>query len=149
VKRGMMVIGAVLGLTAAACSEPAATGPELDAGVVRLTTASGLVQELRIEPAEPRVGDTVVIRSTVTNRGSAAVGTESRICGLDIETDLAYSDPFGRCGGYSQTVELAVGRSLSGSEQFVVTGGPGNYQLRVRHLLSPEQWATMQLRVRR
>jgi hypothetical protein len=144
----MMLVTAVVGLVAAACGEPSATGPELDAGIVRQTTESGLVQELRFEPVEPRVGDTVLIRSTVTNRGSSAVETESRTCGLDIETDLAYADPFLRCGGYSQTVDLPVGGSLAGSEQFVVTGAAGSYRLRVRHLLSPEQWVTVQLRVR-
>jgi hypothetical protein len=148
VKRRMILVGLVGGLFVAGCGEPTATAPELDAGVVRLTTQSRLVQEVRIEPAEPRVGDTVVIRSTVTNRGAARVETESRICGLDIQTELAYADPFARCAGYSQTVELGVGRSVMASDQFVVTGAPGSYPLRVRHLLSPEQWVSIQLRVR-
>lgn len=131
-------------LVALACR----TEPAAPAGVIRQLMAHGLEQTVRIAPAEPAPGDTLVIRSVVANRGTSSPELSSRICGLDLESAVRLDDSFVRCAGYSMLVALAPGDSLTGVDQRVVAGPAGSYTLRVRHLLNPDTWVEVPLVVR-
>lgn len=140
--RSTMVL---LSVSAIACSNtPSAslTGPRV------VVTPQGLEQTVRLSPAEPATGDTLVITSTVVNGTGAAVDVTSRICGIDVETALKLAGPNMACAGYSMHGELAPGDSLLGSALGTVASGPGTYVLRVRHLLNPDVWVEIPITVR-
>ena len=127
------------------CSTPPAaflTGPRV------VITAQGLEQTVRLSPAEPATGDTVEITSIVVNQAGGEVDVASRTCGLDLQTSLTLTNPFIRCAGYSVQGTLAAGDSLVGFDRRVVSGLPGNYTLRVRHLLNPDVWVDVPVTVR-
>jgi len=118
------------------------TGPRV------VITPQGLEQTVRLSPAEPASGDTLDIVSLVVNGTGAAVDVTSRICGLDLETSLQLTNAFISCAGYSMHAALARGDSLQGFARRVVAGPPGNYTLRVRHLLNPAVWVDVPVTVR-
>lgn len=142
-----------LALWLPACSD--GTGPS-ERSAVRGDTAvvtsmvGQLEQTLWLVPAEPAPGDTLRIRSVVGNLGTLPVETETRWCGLDLAGDLRLAWPPGwaRCGAYSRGDELAHEDSVVEHEWGIVESPPGNYRLRVRHLLKPEHWAEVEVRVR-
>lgn len=146
--------GWVLALGAAVmlggCSE-VPVEPNADAQQQTLTlrydAPGSLVQTIRLSTAEPTPGDTLWIESTVVNEGGQPVSVESRICGLDLRTELRFA-PQVRCGGYSMQGQLAPGDSVRSTEGGVLTSGPGTYSVRLRHLLQPEKWVTFQVTVR-
>jgi len=134
----------VLSFATIACGTPPAslTGPRV------VITPQGLEQSVRLTPAEPAMGDTVQIASVVVNLTPEGVAVSSRICGLDLESALSLTDPFIRCAGYSMQGALAPGDTLVGFDQRVVSGLPGTYTLRVRHLLDPDVWVEVPVNVR-
>lgn len=149
--RGRAAAGAwMLMLAGCAFAEPLRPGEDVEPGVVvrEQPVQPGLVQTVRVSPARPAPGDTLQITSVVRNRGTGAVEVVSRVCGLDLETDLALGDPFGRCLAYSQQRPLAPGDSVREQESKTVLSRPGSYTLRLRHLLQPEQWISVPLAVR-
>lgn len=109
-----------------------------------------LVQTVRIEPAEPRKGDTLTIRSTIENRGSRPRSVTYRICYLPIGGDLSLASPLDlvRCAAVSVTTNLAPGQHVEGSEWAVVMSDPGVYTLTVDHMLDPPRTATIKVHVR-
>jgi hypothetical protein len=109
-----------------------------------------LVQTIRIEPAEPRKGDTLTILSTIENRGSRPRSVTYRICYLPIGGDLSLASPLDlvRCAAVSVTTNLAPGQHVEGSEWAVVMSDPGVYTLTVDHMLDPRRTATIKVRVR-
>ncbi|HEV8399500.1 MAG TPA: hypothetical protein VGQ18_06610 [Gemmatimonadales bacterium] len=139
--RNAIVLLSVVGLACRA--EPAAlTGPRV------VVTPQGLEQTVRFTPEEPATGDTLDVTSIVVNETHAAVDVSSRICGLDVESSLKLTNAFLSCAGYSMQGELAVGDTLQGFARRVIAGPPGNYTLRVRHLLNPDVWVEVGITVR-
>lgn len=114
----------------------------------RVVTPLGLEQTVRLSPAEPAPGDTLIIASVVMNGTSLPVDVTSRICGIDVETTLKLTGTNVACAGYSMHGELAPGDSLLGSAMGVVASAPGTYNLRVRHLLNPDVWVEVPITVR-
>jgi hypothetical protein len=111
-------------------------------------TAQGLEQTVQLIPAQPVSGQEVQIVSVVTNRSSGPVPVDSRICGLDITGNVALVVNYMRCAGYSQSVVLASGDSVTGSDMRVVSSPPGQYTVRVRQLIQPEAWVEVPVVVR-
>lgn len=148
--RRAMVVGSVLLAAGCAYAEPLRPVEELDPRVLvyEQPVHTGLIQIVRVSPARPVPGDTLQIVSVVLNRGTTAVVVSSRICGLDLQTELELRDPFGRCAAYSQRGALAPDDSVRAQESKIVLSRPGSYTLRLRHLLEPEQWITIPLEVR-
>jgi len=135
----------LLSLATIACSgTPSAslTGPKV------VVTPQGLEQTVRLSPAEPAPGDTLDIVSVVVNGTAEPVDVSSRICGLDLESSLKLTNAFLSCAGYSMQGALAPRDSLLGFARRVVAGEPGEYTLRVRHLLDPEVWVEVPVIVR-
>jgi len=135
----------LLSFAAIACSStPSAslTGPKV------VVTPQGLEQTVRLSPAEPAPGDTLNIESIVVNGTAAPVDVVSRICGMDLETTLKLTYANLACAGYSMQGALAPGDSLLGFAGGVVASAPGQYTLRVRHLLDPDVWVDVPVTVR-
>ena len=97
-------------------------------------------EQLHLTPAQPDSGQEVHILSVVTNRSAGPVAVESRICGLDLAGNVALVMNYVRCAGYSQSVVLAPGDSVTGSDMRVVSSPPGSYTLLVRQLVQPSAW---------
>jgi hypothetical protein len=128
-----------------------ATGPEFSRAPREIRAeAGGLTQTLRLSATSLRAGDVLEIRSTLTNAGAQPVFAESRTCGLDLDMPegLRGPDRWARCGGYSTAGPLAPGASLTDSERVVVAHRPGVHTIRVRHLLEPELWISVDVTVR-
>jgi hypothetical protein len=109
----------------------------------------GLSQTIRVDPSEPATADTIRISSVLKNRSWQPVAIQARFCGLGLRTDLALRDAFLSCGAYSMSGTLGPGESMTETAMRIVDSGPGSYSLRVRHLLNPEHWVRLEIRVRR
>ncbi len=108
--------------------------------------SGGLVISVELSDPSPAVGDTFWVRARVQNQG-APREVEARICGLDLE-GLPLHPTLIACHGYSARWNLPTGGSSSWTEDArVVAGPPGQYRLRVRHLLEPETWVQMDVLV--
>jgi hypothetical protein len=106
----------------------------------RQVTVQGLEQTVQLFPAEPAQGEELHILSVVVNRKSDSAAVQSRICGLDTKGDLELTGARFMCAGYSIDAALAPGDSVTGNDFRVVASAPGQYTLRVRHLLTPDTW---------
>ncbi|HWV57290.1 MAG TPA: hypothetical protein VNZ57_07445 [Longimicrobiales bacterium] len=139
-------------LTLASCEAGHPLEPYYDAElgqfVVHSEAPNALVQTIRLSHAEPAVGDTLVIVSTVVNRGDDAIDVTARICGLDMRTELELEDHAPRCMAYSEQRLLAPGDSIWASDGGIVASRPGRYTLRIRHLLDPQSSVEIRIRVR-
>jgi len=139
-------------LAAAACGDdptnPPGGNPDLE--VTRpVPGIPGLKQIVRVRPASPFVGDTVLVTTVLRNDGATGTGTlESSICGPGLRGSLPLHDPFGHCAGYSTSTAIAPGDSVMDGTMRVVTGPAGSYQLEVNHLRAPEYWAPLSVEVR-
>ena len=96
---------------------------------------------------------TLLVRSNVTNAGTAPVTVTARTC-LFFESDLQITaradrfEPFITCSAVAQTTELAPGASLAPMEvRYRIRSGPGEYTVRVRHVLDPEFRAEASFRI--
>ena len=109
-----------------------------------------LVQTVRIEPAEPREGQTVTVLSSIENRGSRPEHVTHLVCSLGLGGDLVLAMPPGtaRCAAVSGTTDIAPGQRVEESDMRVVVSGPGVYTLTVAHLIDPERTTTLKVRVR-
>jgi hypothetical protein len=150
---------ALTALLLSACADPGPSAPLDEAPPAPAVTvidysASGLEQEVRVEPGSVRVGDTITVRSTIRNTASTGRQLESRICGLDVTSSLTLQVPGFRCGGWSVFHTVAGGASFTLEDQRVViaaggSGTSGNMRtLRIRHLLHPERWVEVQVELR-
>jgi hypothetical protein len=74
------------------------------------------------------------------------VPVSSRICGLDVRTDLELVAGV-MCAGYSQGGVLRAGASRREEVRYTVASPPGRYTLRIRHALDPEIWVAAELEV--
>lgn len=109
----------------------------------------GLVQTVRLEPAEPRTGEQVTVWSKVTNRGVSPEWGTFMICELGLGGDLALSEVPGtaRCAGVSFERQLAPGESVEATDTKVVDSPAGTYVLEVRHLIHPSMTHKVTVRV--
>lgn len=114
----------------------------------RQVVVQGLEQTVQLDPAEPARGDQIRIVSIVVNRRSDPAAVVSRICGLDTGGDLELAGSMFMCAGYSMNASLAPGDSATGNDVRVVASPPGEYTLRVRHLLVPDAWVEIPVVVR-
>ena len=138
---------------AAACSSDSTTGPEplpTPAYSIAAEKAVGpsLVQRVRLSTNQPARGDTLVIRSTVKNEGSAPATVKHVVCGFDYEPNDVLQQPFVICAAYSMTSTIAPGDSIMHQDRRVVAGRPGPQVVRLAHLVEPKQTAQVALTVR-
>lgn len=131
--------GLLLGTLGAQCSQ---TSPTSAKGL-------GLVQTVRIEPAEPRTGDQITITAEVTNPGPDPKHGTFMACALGFGGDLALSEVPGtaRCAAVSFERELASGESVEGVDTKVVDSPAGTYVLVVRYLINPPMSQNITVRV--
>jgi hypothetical protein len=130
----------------AACSAAPTEPTELGRDIGRVHVVhQGLEHIITVTPARAAFGDTVTILSTVTNRTPRARSVQWRTCGMDVETALEFPWPGAMCGGYSALGSIGPGGTLQGSHYGVVKSEPGEYILRIRHLLDPESWVEVSL----
>jgi hypothetical protein len=100
--------------------------------VVRRSWSNGLTQEVHLSRNAVRTGDSVVISSTLINRGTLPVRAWSGYpCRLDqIRTTLrSTSSP---CMAPSMMVDLRPGESVQGQETLVVASPPGRYAIEIQ-----------------
>lgn len=140
----------LLTMLLAGCSPsttPAILSTESD---VTRGVAPGLEQRVTLSPPELTTGQNVTIHSVITNRGSEAISLQSRICGLDIESDMSLPHPpdIGFCGGHSMGGSIAPGESRESTDIRRVTSAAGSYTIRVRHALHPERWVELRVAVK-
>lgn len=146
----------LFGFLGVGCGSPRATEssdpPPLAPPSAQVPTmiTSTLAQRVTVTPAQPATGTNVTITSVLTNRGSAPVSLESRICGLNYAGQLTLTHPpeVMKCAGYSMNAPLAPGDSVVTSDLMRVTSGAGTYTLRVQQAVRPEGWAEVRVQVR-
>ncbi len=148
----LFLLLAVLVLLAAGCGSPRASAPgeRVAEGQVRATIAAGLEQRVTLVPAMLLDGRDVEVRSVLVNTGGTPLSVTSRICGLDYAGTLTLTHPpeVLKCGGYSRQGPLAPGDSAVSADLMRVSSLSGQYELRVRHALSPDHWVVMPVVVR-
>lgn len=145
------VLALVLSLAVTACDEEAPLDPlGADDALVAETELDdeGIREVLEVHPAEPSPGDTLVVRSTVFYEGDEPARLESRLCGLDLRTEGFDLAPVVACGGYSRSRLVSPGDTFRQEERAVLEAEPGLHGLEARHLLNPELWSQLNLRVR-
>jgi len=119
------------------------------AGLRSSTGGVGTLQQvIRLAPDSPTPNQVLTIESLIINRGAQPVEFTSRICGLDTKGDLVLTGSLLMCAAYSMRGTLPPGDSLSGFDARVVASSPGQYTLRVRHLIDPERWVEVPVEVR-
>jgi hypothetical protein len=113
-------------------------------------SADGIVQTVRLDPAEPRKGEIVTVISTLENRGNSTKTVTHLICVLGLGGDLMLSMPpnEARCAAVSATAEFTPGKTLEFADRRVVDSPAGVYSLRVEHLVDPQTAVTVRVRVR-
>ena len=111
---------------------------------------AGLTQSVTVRASALLDGNDVEVRSILVNTGVASIVVSTRICGFDYGGTLVLSEVPGilRCAGYSSSTMLAAGDSLVANDLMRIASPPGQYQLRVRHALQPEHWASVAIAVR-
>lgn len=72
----------------------------------------------------------------------------SRICGLDLQTELRQPEGLFRCGAHSREGTLAPGDSIVEAESLLVAPRRGTYDVRLRHLLQPDRWVAFSIDIR-
>lgn len=108
--------------------------------------SGNLEQTIHLSDVTPSPGDTLLIESVVVNHGAAQI-IESRICGLNIRSDLRMKHAGPACRGYSSRRMVDTGEEVVSWEAGVITSGAGRYQLRIQHLLDPEVYVDVTVRV--
>ncbi|HKG95695.1 MAG TPA: hypothetical protein VKA84_27545 [Gemmatimonadaceae bacterium] len=142
----------LLALSVAACAAPEPTGEELgvvpNAPVTR-TAPGGLRLIVRLSDNRPRSGEIFSVSSVIVNDGAAPIRVTSRICGLDVRSDAELAPTgFAMCAGYSMQGMLAPGDSVVGSMPIALNvEQTGTHTLTVRHLLEPDVWVDVGVKV--
>ena len=143
-KRSTLILMAVLAL--AACTPPLEPAFDPSSGTYSLeTTADRLHQRIVFSNIAPKQGEVVTIHATVTNLGNTRDLT-TRICGLDwegVQTEMAGV----ACAGYSMKSSVAPNGFIEGGDARIIKSPPGDYTLKIRHLIDPEQWIEVKLHV--
>ncbi len=141
----------LLGLVAlvAGCSASTTSATLSSESDVTRGVAPGLEQRVTLSPAALVTGENVTIHSVITNRGSEPISLQSRICGLDIESEMSLPHPpdIGFCGGHSMGGTIAPGETRESTDIRRVASAAGSYTLRVRQALQPERWVEIRVAV--
>ena len=119
-------------------------------GQVRVVMPNGLVQTVTLTPSGPAPASDVEIRSVIVNRNIQSIALTSRICALDYAGSLVLTNSPAvlKCAGYSASAALAPNDSVVTSDLMRISSARGQYQLRVRHAVDPEQWVSVPVVVR-
>jgi hypothetical protein len=138
-----VVLVAVVAATLLACGTSCRETPNQP-------STDGLVQSVRLDPAEPRKGETVIVYSTIENRGTSPKPVTYMVCQLGLEGDLLLSIPLDetRCAAVSATTDVPPGKIVQLADRRVVNSPAGVYSLRVEHLIDPQRSITVRVRVR-
>jgi hypothetical protein len=147
-RRSSLVILGAVALGAVACGDsPTSVRFEIPLAPDQVA-GSGLIQTLELSSTRVARGSVIEIRSEVRNESSRDIPVAVRICGLDVRgVDVELPPETAFCGGYSMQTTLASGENVREVYPQVVRSGPGRYRLEVRHLLHPEHWAGIDIRV--
>jgi hypothetical protein len=149
--RGSTAAALLLALSACGGGEPGATtAPELDPATRQASAAVGdLTQTVTLSATSLHPGDVLELRSTVVNGGARPVVATTRTCGFDVEAPPGVRGPdfWARCGAYSMSGPLAPGESRTEQEHVVIGDRPDLHTLRVRHLVEPELWVEVKVRI--
>lgn len=131
-------------LAVAGCSVDL-VGPGSGTGTTRTVEVEigDLVQRIEFSTARPTRGRPLAIKATVINRGAPRPVT-TRTCGLDVEGLELEIGP--TCAAHSAKTTLARMDSVVTIHSGTVKDVAGSGQVRVRHLLDPEKWVTVDLR---
>lgn len=137
----------------AACARSTSPGDadgESFRGSAERRLADGLVVRVSVEPSAAMFDTDITIRSVIVNTSSVAQEVQSRECGFDYAGTLRLSGPphVLKCMAYSGRRRIAPGDSVAGADLMRVKSPPGTYELRVRHLLTPETWVPVRVTVR-
>jgi hypothetical protein len=140
-------LGAVPGCTVRI---PPPVAPARTPATLEAAGPAGLVQRVVFSPAPVARGDTLEIRSTLLNRGTAPVTVTAQVCGLGITAPdgVLAADNGIRCVTFSVPLTLAPGESTIGTDRRAVTGAAGRYPVRVQQALDPAFEATGEIEVR-
>ncbi|HUP89146.1 MAG TPA: hypothetical protein VM100_07350 [Longimicrobiales bacterium] len=131
-----------------ACSHPLEPTYDPNTGTyaVEFSGDGNLVQRIVLSNANPNKGSVIDVRSTIFN-GGVKRDLTTRICGLDIGgLDLVDTDA--HCAGFSQHITLATNDTISQTDRRTVNAAPGEYTMKIRHLLEPERWVELKLHVK-
>lgn len=133
-----------------ACTGTSSPDEGLSVSDASIELAAGLTQRVTLVPVQLVGGRNVEIRSVVVNNGTAAAQLMARTCGLDYHGSLELTHPpeVMKCAAHSMAASLAPGDSLVGADLMRVTSAPGSYEFRVRHLIDPSHWVSLQVVVR-
>jgi hypothetical protein len=109
--------------------------------------APGLTQTIEVSSVVLRSGETISIRSVLTNASPDARPVSSRICGLTISGPMDLRRPGFACAGYSSHIELAPGDSIEEGDLVQVYASPGRYPLTIVHALDPPGELTIEIEI--
>jgi hypothetical protein len=155
--RTLLSLALIVAAGCAGTSPLDTTDQSASAREARAAGPSGLEQRLTVvvDPQDFREPGfhTLAVTSDVFNTGPAPVPITARVC-LFLESDVQLTaeadrfEPFITCGAVQQTTELAPGASLGAMElRYRLLSGPGEYTVRVRHVLAPEFHAEAWFRI--
>ena len=113
--------------------------------VDRRIVIQGLEQTIRLSQDRSAWGDTIHIASVVLNRSGSPKTVSARTCGVDLQSDAVLQSYLVRCAAYSGHFTIAPGDLVVEQESRIVHANPGQYSIRIRHLLDPEVWLVVPL----
>lgn len=134
-----------------ACGSPVETADlRTVTGETEVALFGGLVQRVTITPAEPAIGEEIEIRSVVLNRGGETPTFLENVCRLDLESalELTTTPDWAECKGLPRERGLAPGDSIEVMTHQRVQGVAGEHEIRVLHVVEPQQWVPVRLRLR-
>ena len=134
-----------------ACGSPVETADLRTAiGETEIELFGGLVQRVTVTPAEPTIGEEVEIRSVVRNRGGGTPTFLENVCRLDLESalELMTAPDWAECKGLPRERGLEPGDSIEVRTRQRVHGVAGEHEIRVLHVIEPQQWVPVRVRLR-
>jgi hypothetical protein len=144
-----LVAGVAIALGACSSSPTEAPAPGAAFSVAgEKTVGASLVQRVRLSTNRPARGDTLVVRSVITNQGTSPATIEHTVCGFDYNRSDVLQSPFIMCMAYSATTTLAPRDSIVHEDRRVVSARPGRYTIGVTHLVQPRTTVDVTLDVR-
>lgn len=151
VRIAVSALGASLLLAPLACGSPVeVTWTTRELGESEVELFDGLVQRVTVTPADPEIGAEVEIRSVVRNPDRSTPRFLSNICRLDLESglELMTAPDWAECKGLPHQVDLAPGDSVVVVTRQRVHGEAGEHEVRVLHVLEPQSWVPVKVRLR-
>jgi hypothetical protein len=138
-------------LTPLACGSPVEMADLRSiTGTTEIELFGGLVQRITVTPAEPTIGEEVEIRSVVRNAGTGTPRFLTNTCRLDLESalELATAPDWTECDALPHQVDLFPGDSVEVRTRQRVHGVAGEHEIRVLHVLEPQQWVPVKVLLR-